>query len=69
MARMPSQPIALNARVWRTASAVVVAATPATTGARPLAAQTTVSTMTRFCSPSVGELTRQPSGVSPCTPA
>ena len=36
--------------VWRRASAVVVAATPATTGTRPAAASITTSTMRRFWS-------------------
>jgi hypothetical protein len=46
---MPAQPSRSSAAAWRTASAVVVAATPATTGTRPRAASSVTSTTRRFC--------------------
>ncbi len=46
---MPSQPSACISRAWKIASAMVVAATPATTGTRPRAASTTTSTTRRRC--------------------
>src|SRR3954468_21360612 len=70
MARMPSQPSSCISRAWKTASAIVVAATPATTGTRPRAALTTISTtrrrwgQVRYANSPV-----DPSGVNPCTPA
>src|SRR3954471_13295272 len=70
IARMPSQPSSCISRAWKTASAIVVAATPATTGTRPPAALTTISTtrrrwgQVRYANSPV-----DPSGVNPCTPA
>ena len=51
-ATMPSTPMSANARAWRQASSVVVAATPAVTGTRPRLASSTTSTTRRFCSQS-----------------
>jgi hypothetical protein len=46
---MPLQPMRSNSRACETASAIVVEATPATTGTRPRAASTTTSTIRRRC--------------------
>ena len=67
---MPSAPIFSYAFACATASAVVVDATPATTGTRPRAACTTTSTMRRRCSRfRYANSPVEPSGVRPCTPA
>ena len=43
------EPRLSNSRAWKTASAIVVEATPATTGTRPLVASITTSTTRRRC--------------------
>ena len=67
---MPSQPSSSISCAWNTASAIVVAATPATTGTRPLAALTTTSTMRRrWAQRRYANSPVDPKAANPCTPA